>query len=42
MGGEPYLLEELDKNELIQMIQSLEKENRELKEKIYGKIEENQ
>ena len=42
MGGEPYLLEELDKNKLIQMIQSLEKENRELKEKIYGKIEENQ
>ena len=41
-GGEPYLLEELDKNELIQMIQSLEKENRKLKEKIYGKIEENQ
>ena len=36
------MLEELDKNELIQMIQSLEKENRELREKIYGKIEENQ
>ena len=36
------MLEELSKNELIQMIQKLEKENKELKEKIYGKIEETQ
>ncbi|MBO5349214.1 MAG: DEAD/DEAH box helicase [Clostridia bacterium] len=34
------MLEELDKKELIQMIQKLEQENKELKEKIYGKQEE--
>ena len=31
------MLENLDKKELIQMILNLEKENRALKEKIYGK-----
>ena len=34
------MLEELDKKELIQLIEKLEKENKGLKEKIYGKIEE--
>lgn len=33
------LLNDLDKKELIQIIEKLEKENKELKEKIYGKIE---
>lgn len=39
-GGEITLLESLEKEELINIIQKLEKENKELKEKIYGKIEE--
>ena len=34
------MLEDLDKKELLQIIQKLEKENNELKEKLYGKIEE--
>ncbi|MBR0350236.1 MAG: DEAD/DEAH box helicase [Clostridia bacterium] len=34
------MLEDFDKKELIQIIQKLEKENNELKEKIYGKKEE--
>ena len=34
------MLENLDKKELIQIIEKLKKENNELKEKIYGKIEE--
>ena len=34
------MLESLEKEELINIIQKLEKENKELKEKIYGKIEE--
>lgn len=34
------MLEELDKKELIQLIKKLEIENKELREKIYGKIEE--
>ena len=34
------MINDLDKKELIQMIQRLEKENLELKEKLYGKIEE--
>lgn len=34
------MLEDLDKKELIQIIQKLEKENNELKEKLYVKIEE--
>ena len=34
------MLEDLDKKELIQLIKKLEKQNNELKEKIYGKIEE--
>lgn len=34
------MLEDLDKKELIQIIEKLEKENNELKEKLYGKIEE--
>jgi len=34
------LLESLEKEELIQIVLKLEKENKELKEKIYGKIEE--
>ena len=34
------LLEDLDKKELIHIIENLEKENKELKEKLYGKIEE--
>ena len=34
------MLENLDKKELIQIIEKLEKENNELKEKIYGRIEE--
>ena len=38
--SEIALLEDLDKKELIQIIQKLEKENNELKEKLYGKIEE--
>ena len=33
------MLDDLDKKELIQIIEKLEKENKELKEKIYGKIE---
>lgn len=33
------MLENLEKEELINIIQKLEKENKELKEKIYGKIE---
>lgn len=33
------MLDDLDKKELIQIIEELEKENKELKEKIYGKIE---
>ena len=33
------MLGDLDKKELIQIIQKLEKENKELKEKLYGKIE---
>lgn len=32
-------MDDLDKKELIQIIEKLEKENKELKEKIYGKIE---
>lgn len=39
-GGEITLLESLEKEELINVIQKLEKENKEFKEKIYGKIEE--
>ena len=35
-----FLLENLDKNELIQIIEKLKKENKELREKIYGKSEE--
>lgn len=38
--SEITLLENLDKKELIQMIQKLEQENKSLKEKIYGKTEE--
>lgn len=38
--GEMILIEDLDKKELIQIIEKLEKENKKLKEKIYGKIEE--
>lgn len=34
------MLENLDKKELIQLIKKLEKENKELKEKIYGEVEE--
>jgi hypothetical protein len=34
------LLEDLDQKELIQIIENLKKENTKLKEKIYGKIEE--
>lgn len=34
------MLEKLEKEELISIIQRLEKENKELKEKVYGKIEE--
>ena len=34
------LLENLDKKDLIQIIKKLEKENNELKVKLYGKIEE--
>ena len=34
------MLDDLDKKELIQIIQKLEKENNELKEKLYGKIQE--
>ena len=34
------MLEDLDKKELLKKIQKLEKENNELKEKLYGKIEE--
>ena len=34
------MLDDLDKKELIQKIQKLEKENNELKEKLYGKIQE--
>ena len=39
IGGEITLLENLDKEELINIIQKLEKENKELKERIYGKNE---
>lgn len=35
------MLYNLNKEELIQLIERLEKENKELKEKIYGKLEEN-
>ena len=38
--SEIALLDDLDKKELIQIIQKLEKENNELKEKLYGKIQE--
>ena len=34
------MLDDLNKKELIQLIEKLEKENKELKEKIYGKVEE--
>ncbi len=34
------MLEDLDKKELIQLINKLEKENKQLKERIYGKLEE--
>ena len=34
------MLDDLKKKELIQLIEKLEKENKELKEKIYGKVEE--
>ena len=34
------MLENLDKEQLIKLIEKLEKENKELKEKIYGKVEE--
>ena len=34
------MFENLDKRELIQIIEKLEKENNELKVKLYGKIEE--
>ena len=34
------MLENLDKKDLIQIIKKLEKENNELKVKLYGKIEE--
>lgn len=34
------MLENIEKEELIKMIQTLEQENKELKEKIYGKTEE--
>lgn len=34
------MLENFDKKELIQLIEKLEKENKELKEKIYGRVEE--
>lgn len=34
------MLENLDKKELIEIIQSLQCENKRLKEKIYGKLEE--
>ena len=37
--SEIALLDDLDKKELIQKIQKLEKENNELKEKLYGKIQ---
>lgn len=36
------MLENLDKKELIKLVEKLEKENKELKEKIYGKPEEKQ
>lgn len=34
------MLESLGKNELIQMVKILEKENKELKEKLYGRVEQ--
>ena len=34
------MLDDLNKKELIQLIEKLEKENKELKQKIYGKVEE--
>ena len=34
------MLDDLNKKELIQLIEKLEKKNKELKEKIYGKVEE--
>lgn len=34
------MLDNLSKKELIQLIEKLERENKELKEKIYGRIEE--
>lgn len=39
MRGEVALLDNLSKKELIQLIEKLERENKELKEKIYGRIE---
>src|SRR5690625_236500 len=36
---EKVLLENLNQKELIQLIEKLEKENEDLKEKIYGKLE---
>ena len=35
------MIEMLDKKDLMQLIKELEKENKELKEKIYGKVEIN-
>ena len=34
------MLNDLNKEELIQLVEKLEKENKKLKEKIYGKVEE--
>lgn len=34
------MLDDFSKEELIQLIEKLEKENKELNEKIYGKVEE--
>ena len=39
MRGEVALLDNLSKKELIQLIEKLERKNKELKEKIYGRIE---
>ncbi len=38
MKGEIILLEELEKKDLLKIIEELQKENKELKEKMYGKI----